>query len=217
MMDWLAGVYVNAMNVIHYMHDKYAYERIEMALHDYARSHDGVRHGRLSVVADSFSAMKHARYRWCATRRAGRRLRDRGEFPLFATTTTGSTSWRAWVRQHVHDEAAQAPHLPERDAHQSILTITSNVVYGKATATHRTAAGRESPSRPARTRLHGRDSHGLHASAASVAKIPYRDAQDGISLTTTLVPDGPGAGGAWTASRTSPASWTASSAPPAST
>ena len=194
MMDWLAGVYVNAMNIIHYMHDKYAYERIEMALHDYAPIRTmAFGMAGLSVVADSLSAIKFAKVR--VVRDKTGLITDyqtEGEFPLFGNNDNRVDQIATWVVSTFMSKLRKYPTYRNALHTQSILTITSNVVYGKATGN--TPDGRRlgEPFAPGANPMHGRDSHGIHASAASVAKIPYRDAADGISLTTTLVPTGLG-------------------------
>lgn len=194
MMDWLAATYVSAMNVIHYMHDKYAYERIEMALHDYAPVRTmafGI--AGMSVVADGLSAIKHAKVKV---------IRDEtglvvdyeidGDFPKFGNNDNRVDHLASWLvstfmgKLRKHKTYRNALHT------QSVLTITSNVVYGKATGNTPDGRKKGQPFAPGANPMHGRDVHGVHASAASVAKIPYRDAQDGISLTTTLVPSGLG-------------------------
>ena len=194
MMDWLAGVYVNAMNIIHYMHDKYAYERVEMALHDYAPMRTmafGV--AGMSVVADSLSAIRHARVRV---------IRDEtglvtdyqtaGEFPQFGNNDNRVDQLASWVVSTFMSKLRKYPTYRNAVHTQSILTITSNVVYGKSTGNTPDGRRRGEPFAPGANPMHGRDKHGIHASAASVAKIPYRDAADGISLTSTLLPDGLG-------------------------
>jgi formate C-acetyltransferase len=193
-MDWLAGVYVNAMNIIHYMHDKYAYERIEMALHDYAPLRTmAFGMAGLSVVADSLSAIKHAKV---TVVRDGTGLitdyKTEGDFPKFGNNDNRVDHLATWAVSTFMKKLRKYPTYRNALHTQSILTITSNVVYGKATGN--TPDGRRlgEPFAPGANPMHGRDSHGIHASAASVAKIPYRDAQDGISLTTTLVPTGLG-------------------------
>jgi formate C-acetyltransferase len=194
MMDWLAGTYVNAMNVIHYMHDKYAYERIEMALHDYAPVRTmafGI--AGLSVVADSLSAIKYARVKV---------VRDKtglivdyeteGTFPMFGNNDNRVDHIATWVVSTFMSKLRKHPTYRNAIHTQSVLTITSNVVYGKATGNTPDGRRRGEPFAPGANPMHGRDTHGIHASAASVAKIPYRDAADGISLTSTLVPTGLG-------------------------
>lgn len=194
MMDWLAGVYVNAMNVIHYMHDKYAYERIEMALHDYAPLRTmAFGMAGLSVIADSLSAIKFAKVR--VVRDASGLVTDyqtEGEFPTFGNNDNRVDQLAAWAVSTFMNKLRKYPTYRDAVHTQSILTITSNVVYGKATGNTPDGRRHGEPFAPGANPMHGRDSHGIHASAASVAKIPYRDAEDGISLTTTLVPSGLG-------------------------
>jgi formate C-acetyltransferase len=193
-MDWLAGVYVDAMNVIHYMHDKYAYERLEMALHDYAPLRTmAFGMAGLSVVADSLSAIKYARVG--PVRDATGLITDyrtEGEFPLFGNNDNRVDQLAVWTVSSFMNKLRKYPTYRNALHTQSILTITSNVVYGKATGN--TPDGRRlgEPFAPGANPMHGRDSHGIHAAAASVAKIPYRDAADGISLTASLLPGGLG-------------------------
>ena len=194
MMEWLAGVYVNAMNVIHYMHDKYSYERIEMALHDYAPVRTmafGI--AGLSVVADSLSAIRFARVKV---------IRDEtglvvdyqteGDFPKFGNNDNRVDQIAAAVVSMFMSKLRKHPTYRNALHTQSVLTITSNVVYGKGTGNTPDGRRKGEPFAPGANPMHGRDSHGIMASAASVAKIPYRDAADGISLTTTMVPEGLG-------------------------
>ena len=193
-MDWLAGVYVNAMNVIHYMHDKYAYERIEMALHDYAPLRTmAFGMAGMSVVSDSLSAIKHARV--TVVRDATGLITDfqtEGAFPVFGNNDNRVDQLAVWAVTTFMKKLRKYPTYRNAVHTQSVLTITSNVVYGKATGNTPDGRRRGEPFAPGANPMHGRDSHGIHASAASVAKIPYREAQDGISLTTTLVPEGLG-------------------------
>jgi formate C-acetyltransferase len=194
MMDWLAGVYVNAMNVIHYMHDKYAYERVEMALHDYAPLRTmAFGMAGMSVVADSLSAMKYAKVR--VVRDATGLVTDYtidGDFPKFGNNDNRVDHLAVWLVSTFMSKLRRYPTYRHAVHTQSILTITSNVVYGKATGNTPDGRRHGEPFAPGANPMHGRDSHGVHASAASVAKIPYRDAADGISLTTSLVPEGLG-------------------------
>jgi formate C-acetyltransferase len=194
MMDWLAEVYVNAMNVIHYMHDKYAYERLEMALHDYAPLRTmAFGMAGMSVVADSLSAIKYAKVR--VVRDSTGLVTDyqtEGQFPFFGNNDNRVDQLASWTVSTFMNKLRKYPTYRHAVPTQSILTITSNVVYGKATGNTPDGRRRGDPFAPGANPMHGRDSHGIHASAASVAKIPYRDAQDGISLTTTLVPSGLG-------------------------
>jgi formate C-acetyltransferase len=197
MMDWLAGVYVNAMNIIHYMHDKYAYERIEMALHDYAPIRTmafGI--AGLSVVADSLSAIRYAKVRV---------LRDEtglvtdyqteGDFPQFGNNDNRVDHLASWVVSTFMNKLRKYPTYRNALHTQSVLTITSNVVYGKNTGNTPDGRRRGEPFAPGANPMHGREKHGIHSSAASVAKIPYRDAADGISLTVTMIPQGLGRAG----------------------
>jgi len=194
MMDWLAGVYVNAMNVIHYMHDKYAYERIEMALHDYAPIRTmAFGMAGMSVVADSLSAIKYAKVR--AIRDKSGLVTDfqcENDFPKFGNNDNRVDQLATWVVSAFMQKLRKYPTYRQALHTQSILTITSNVVYGKSTGNTPDGRRKGEPFAPGANPMHGRDTHGIHASAASVAKIPYRDAADGISLTTTLVPTGLG-------------------------
>jgi formate C-acetyltransferase len=194
MMEWLAGVYVNAMNIIHYMHDKYAYERLEMALHDYAPIRTmAFGMAGMSVVADSLSAIRFAKVRV---------LRDdtglavdyqtEGDYPRFGNNDNRVDHLASWVVSTFMSKLRKYPTYRDAVHTQSILTITSNVVYGKSTGNTPDGRRRGEPFAPGANPMHGRDTHGIHASAASVAKIPYRDAADGISLTATFVPEGLG-------------------------
>ena len=194
MMDWLARVYVNAMNVIHYMHDKYAYERIEMALHDY----NPVRTmafglAGLSVVADSLSAIRYAQVRVLRDKTGlATDYEIKGEFPKFGNNDNRVDHIAAGLVSRFMNMLRKYPTYRHAHHTQSILTITSNVVYGKNTGNTPDGRRHGEPFAPGANPMHGRDIHGIHASAASVAKIPYRDAEDGISLTSTLVPEGLG-------------------------
>ena len=194
MMEWLAGVYVNAMNIIHYMHDKYAYERLEMALHDYAPLRTmAFGMAGMSVVADSLSAMKYAKVRVIRDEKGlVTDYQTEGEFPMFGNNDNRVDQLAVWTVSTFMNKLRKHPTYRKALHTQSILTITSNVVYGKATGNTPDGRRRGEPFAPGANPMHGRDSHGLHASAASVAKIPYRDAADGISLTTSLVPTGLG-------------------------
>ncbi|HEX5049369.1 MAG TPA: formate C-acetyltransferase [Gammaproteobacteria bacterium] len=196
MMDWLARVYVNAMNVIHYMHDKYAYERLEMALHDYAPLRTmAFGMAGLSVVADSLSAIKYAKVRVVRDKEKNGLVTDyvtEGEFPMFGNNDNRVDQLATWAVTTFMSKLRKHPTYRNALHTQSVLTITSNVVYGKATGNTPDGRRQGEPFAPGANPMHGRDSHGVHASAASVAKIPYRDAQDGISLTTSLVPSGLG-------------------------
>src|SRR6187549_201893 len=194
MMDWLAGVYVNAMNIIHYMHDKYSYERIEMALHDYAPLRTmAFGMAGMSVVADSLSAIRYAKVR--VIRDETGLVTDyqtEGKYPEFGNNDNRVDQLASWVVSTFMNKLRKYPTYRNALHTQSVLTITSNVVYGKNTGNTPDGRRKGEPFAPGANPMHGRDSHGVMASAASVAKIPYRDAADGISLTTTMVPEGLG-------------------------
>lgn len=191
MMQWLAGVYVNALNVIHYMHDKYSYERIQMALHD-EHVHRWFATGiaGLSVVADSLSAIKYAKVKVIRDETGlVVDFKTEGDFPKY-----GNDDDRVDIIAHDIVEKFMGiirQHKTYRDsvATTSILTITSNVVYGNATGN--TPDGRRAgePFAPGANPMHRRDTHGAVASLASVAKLPFSDAQDGISNTFSIVPN----------------------------
>lgn len=191
MLDWLARTYVHALNVIHYMHDKYAYERLEMALHDQEILRTmacGI--AGLSVAADSLSAVKYARVKVIRDETGlATDYEIEGDHPAYGNNDERAD---ALARGIVHDFMEKIrKHPTYRDAvhTQSVLTITSNVVYGKKTGN--TPDGRRSgaPFAPGANPMNGRDEHGYIASALSVAKLPYDDAEDGISLTHTITPD----------------------------
>jgi formate C-acetyltransferase len=190
MIEWQADVYVNTLNIIHYMHDKYCYERAQMALHD----RDVLRYfatgvAGLSIVADSLSAIKFAKVKV---------LRDEdgiitdfettGEFPKYGNdddrvdeiAQTIVHKFMTAVRRH-HTYRNGLPTT-------SILTITSNVTYGKATGNTPDGRKKGQPFAPGANPMHGRDTHGAVASLSSVSKLPYNDAQDGISNTFTIIP-----------------------------
>ncbi len=190
LMDWLAGVYVSAMNVIHYMHDKYAYERVEMALHDYAPLRTmAFGMAGLSVAADSLSAIRHAKV--TPVRDESGLVTDfitEGDYPQFGNNDNRVDQLATWIVSTFMKKLRKYPTYRNALHTQSVLTITSNVVYGKATGNTPDGRRRGEPFAPGANPMYGREKHGLHASAASVAKIPYRDAADGISLTATLVP-----------------------------
>lgn len=191
MMDWLAGVYVNAMNVIHYMHDKYAYERLEMALHDYAPMRTmafGL--AGMSVVADSLSAIRYAKVK-VLHNESGivTDYQTTGDFPQFGNNDNRVDQLASWTVSTFMNKLRKYPTYRHAMHTQSVLTITSNVIYGKNTGTTPDGRRQGEPFAPGANPMHGRDRCGIHASGASVAKIPYRDAADGISLTSTFIPE----------------------------
>ncbi|WP_036489396.1 formate C-acetyltransferase [Myxosarcina sp. GI1] len=191
MMGWLAKLYVNTLNVIHYMHDKYCYERLEMALHDrdvYRTMACGV--AGLSVVGDALSAIKYAKVK--VLRNDDGLAVDyaiEGDYPKFGNNDDRVDKITAKVVEDFMNKVRQ--HKTYRNAvpTQSILTITSNVVYGKKTGN--TPDGRKAgqPFAPGANPMHGRDTKGAIAALESVAKLPYEHAQDGISYTFSIVPE----------------------------
>ena len=191
MMKWLAGVYVNSLNIIHYMHDKYCYERIQMALHDRdVKRYFATGIAGLSVVADSLSAIKYAKVK-CIRDENGivTDYEVEGDYPKYGNNDDRVDkiavdlvrTFMNKIRKH-HTYRDGVPTM-------SILTITSNVVYGKKTGS--TPDGRKIgvPLAPGANPMHGRDTHGAAASLSSVAKLPFRHAQDGISNTFSIIPD----------------------------
>jgi formate C-acetyltransferase len=190
MMDWLTTTYVKALNAIHYMHDKYHYERIEMALHD----RDLLRTmacgiAGLSVVADSLSAIKYARVRVIRNEQGVATDFDvKGEYPAYGNNDDRVDQIAIWLVETFMEKIRK--HKTYRDSipTQSVLTITSNVVYGKKTGN--TPDGRRAgePFAPGANPMSGRDTRGFVASGASVAKLPYLAALDGISWTATCTP-----------------------------
>ncbi|WP_372795944.1 formate C-acetyltransferase [Pontiella sp.] len=190
MQAWLAGLYLNTLNVIHYMHDRYAYERIQMALHD-REVHRTLAGGiaGLSVVADAFSAMKYATVK--VIRDANGLATDyeiEGEFPAYGNNDDRADEIACELVEGFMAELRKHPTYRNAEPTMSILTITSNVVYGKKTGN--TPDGRKAgePFAPGANPMHGRDVKGSVASMASVAKLPYDDAEDGISYTFSIVP-----------------------------
>jgi formate C-acetyltransferase len=190
MMEWLARTYVHAMNCIHYMHDKYFYERLEMALHDRAILRTmafGI--AGLSVVADSLSAIKHARVHVIRDETGlAVDYRVEGDFPKYGNADARVDLIAADLVSRFMAKLRKHPTYRGATHTQSVLTITSNVVYGKATGN--TPDGRRTgePFGPGANPMHGRDSHGWLASCLSVARLPYADAQDGISFTVSVAP-----------------------------
>ncbi|MDO4618064.1 MAG: formate C-acetyltransferase [Clostridia bacterium] len=190
MMEWLAGLYVNTLNVIHYMHDKYAYERIQMALHDRdVKRYFATGIAGLSVVADSLSAIKYAKVK-CIRDEDGIVVdyEVEGEFPKYGNNDDRVDDIAVMVVEKFMDKIRRYHTYRSSVPTMSILTITSNVVYGKKTGN--TPDGRQMgvPLAPGANPMHGRDTSGAVASLASVAKLPFTDAQDGISNTFSIIP-----------------------------
>ena len=205
MMEWLAGLYVNTLNVIHYMHDKYCYEKLQMSLHDRdVKRYFATGIAGLSVVADSLSAIKYAKVKPV---RKDIEIKDKagnvtgvaknivtdyeieGEFPKYGNNDERVDSIAVDIVKRFMDKIRK--HHTYRDSipTMSILTITSNVVYGKKTGN--TPDGRKmgQPLAPGANPMHGRDTHGAASSLSSVAKLPFEDSQDGISNTFSIIPD----------------------------
>ncbi|MDX5592806.1 formate C-acetyltransferase [Pseudovibrio sp. SPO723] len=191
MMDWIAKVYVDALNCIHYSHDKYNYERIEMALHD----RDILRTmacgiAGLSVVADSISAIKNAKVK-VIRNEAGLAVdyEIEGDFPTFGNNDDSVDSIAENLVKKFMGKIRNQTFYRDAMPTQSILTITSNVVYGKKTGS--TPDGRKAgePFAPGANPMHGRDKKGAVASMKSLCKLPYEDSQDGISYTFSIVPN----------------------------
>lgn len=194
LLDWLAETYVDALNCIHLMHDKYAYERLEMALHDRGVLRTlacGI--AGLSVAVDSLSAIKYATVR---------PVRDEtglvvdydveGDYPTYGNDDDRVDAIAVDLVRSFMAKIRRQPTYRNAVHTQSVLTITSNVVYGKHTGNTPDGRRKGEPFAPGANPMNGRDSHGMLASALSVAKLPYEEAQDGISLTSTVVPSGLG-------------------------
>ena len=198
MMEWLAGLYVETLNCIHYMHDKYCYEKLQMALHDrdvhrwFATGIAG-----LSVVADSLSAIKYAKVK--TVRNEQGIVVDyeiEGDFPKYGNNDDRVDEIAVKLVDDFMNMIRKHPTYRNAVPTTSILTITSNVAYGKNTGS--TPDGRKAgiPLAPGANPMHGRDSHGALASLSSVSKLPFANAQDGISNTFSIIPDALGKDGA---------------------
>lgn len=191
MMEWLAGLYVNTLNVIHYMHDKYCYEKIQMALHDRdVKRYFATGIAGLSVVADSLSAIKYAKVK-CIRDEDGivTDYEIEGDFPKYGNNDDRVDKIAVYIVRTFMDKIRKYHTYRDGVPTMSILTITSNVVYGKKTGS--TPDGRKIgvPLAPGANPMHGRDTHGAVASLSSVAKLPFRHAKDGISNTFSIIPD----------------------------
>jgi formate C-acetyltransferase len=188
--EWLANLYINTLNVIHYMHDKYCYERLEMALHDrdvYRTMACGV--AGLSVVADALSAIKYAKVK-VLRNETGLAVdyQIEGDYPKYGNNDDRVDRLAANLVKNFMNQVRKNRTYRDAVPTQSVLTITSNVVYGKKTGS--TPDGRKAgePFAPGANPMHGRDTKGAIASLESVAKLPYEHAQDGISYTFSIVP-----------------------------
>lgn len=194
MLDWVVGTYVEALNIIHYSHDKYAYEAVEMALHDsnIIRSM-GCGIAGLSIVADSLSAIKYAKV--TPVRDETGLITDyitEGEFPFYGNDDDRADDIAATIVHTVMEKIKAIPMYRNAIPTQSVLTITSNVVYGKATGSFPSGHKAGTPFSPGANPENGADNHGMVASMLSVGKLDYKDALDGISLTNTITPSGLG-------------------------
>ncbi|ODJ54260.1 formate C-acetyltransferase [Brochothrix thermosphacta] len=190
MMDWIAELYLNTLNVIHFMHDKYSYERIEMALHDtdvLRTMATGI--AGLSVTVDSLSAIKYATVKT---------IRDEngivvdytieGDYPKYGNNDDRADDIAVWLLKTFMTKVKKHPTYRNAKHTTSVLTITSNVVYGKKTGNTPDGRREGEAFAPGANPMHGRDTKGALASLASVAKLPYSEGQDGISNTFSIVP-----------------------------
>ncbi|WP_109272609.1 formate C-acetyltransferase [Clostridioides difficile] len=188
--DWLATLYVNTLNVIHYMHDKYSYEALEMALHDrdiFRTMACGM--AGLSVCADSLSAIKHAKVKTIRNEQGiAVDFEIEGDYPKYGNNDARVDSIAVELVESFMNKIRKNKTYRNSYPTQSILTITSNVVYGKKTGNTPDGRRAGAPFAPGANPMHGRDTNGALASLSSVAKLPYEHAQDGISNTFSIVP-----------------------------
>ena len=194
MLDWVVATYVEALNIIHYCHDRYAYESIEMALHDSEIVRTmGCGIAGLSIVADSLAAIKYAKV--TPVRDETGLVVDyvtEGDFPIYGNDDDRADDIAATVVHTIMSKIKAQPFYRDAIPTQSVLTITSNVVYGKATGSFPSGHQKGTPFSPGANPENGMDTHGMVASMLSVGKLDYNDALDGISLTNTITPQGLG-------------------------
>ncbi|MBD9700311.1 formate acetyltransferase [Flavimobilis sp. GY10621] len=194
MLDWVVGTYVEALNIIHYSHDKYAYEAMEMALHDSEIIRTmGCGIAGLSIVADSLAAIKYAKV--TPVRDETGLIVDyvtEGDFPTYGNDDDKADDIAATIVHTIMQKIKAIPMYRDAIPTQSVLTITSNVVYGKATGSFPSGHEAGTPFAPGANPENGADTHGMVASMMSVGKLDYNDALDGISLTNTITPAGLG-------------------------
>ena len=188
--EWLAKLYINQLNIIHYMHDKYCYEKLQMGLHDrdvYRTLACGM--AGLSVAADALSAIKHSKVTVVRNDEGLAVDYDiEGDFPAYGNNDSDADSIAAWLVEFFMNRLRACKTYRNAVQTQSILTITSNIVYGKKTGSTPDGRKKGEPFAPGANPMHGRDSKGAVASMCSVACLPYEHSMDGISYTFSIIP-----------------------------